>query len=411
MSEAIHSMSSSPYPVGLRTLVVDDDPMMVEIVVTVLRDAGLTSIETAHDGGAALQHLATSPIELLVCDLNMPKMDGVLLLSRIATLAARPAIILLSGEDSRVLDASRQFAEAKDLLVLGVLRKPVAFESLLELLQKYRLPRQLQTHPSHHFLLDGDRLSRGLATGAWDLAYQPKVDLSSGALIGVEALLRWQDPEMGPLSPPDVVQAAENAGLIDALTLAVLARAVRDRASLVRNGIDVNIAINVSMHNLHNVAMVDRMSEIVTAAGDQPSDFTLEVTETHLVMDLAQVLEALIRSRLQGFRIAIDDYGTGAATMQLLMQLPSTELKIDRSFVAAGTRSEHGHAALQSAIELGLRLGQSVIAEGVETKEEAQLARELGCHLGQGYFYGRPMNLEALVAWTSAPAVDQDVKT
>ncbi|HEY0660861.1 MAG TPA: EAL domain-containing response regulator [Lysobacter sp.] len=386
----------------MSTLVVDDDPMMVEIVVTVLRDAGLTSIQTASDGRTALEQLARGPIELLVCDLNMPGMDGIRLMSHLSLFAAPPAIILLSGEDPRVLDASRQFAEAKNLTILGVLQKPVTFGPLMESLQRYRPAVRRASSDSRSALLDGDSIRLGLTAQALHLAYQPKVDLDHGALVGVEALLRWHDPELGLVSPPEVIRAAEQADLIDALTLSILAQAVRDRAALVRAGIDINIAFNVSMHNLHSLAIVDSMSEIIAAADDQPGHFTLEVTETHLMEDLAQVLEALIRSRLQGFRIAIDDYGTGAATMQFLMQLPSTELKIDRSFITAAPHSERGRVLLQSAIELGLQLGQTVIAEGVETAQEARLARELGCHLAQGYLYGRPMALDDLIAWTSS---------
>jgi EAL domain-containing protein (putative c-di-GMP-specific phosphodiesterase class I)/CheY-like chemotaxis protein len=394
-------MSSSPYPAGLNILVVDDDRLMVEVIVAVLRDAGLTSIETASDGKTALEQLARNPVELLVCDLNMPGMDGIRLMSHLSLFARPPAIILLSGEDPQVLDASRQFAEAKNLTILGVLRKPVTFDPLIESLQRYRPAVQRASSDYRTARLDGDSIRLGLTSQALHLAYQPKVDLNLGTLVGMEALLRWHDPESGLVPPPEVIRAAESAGLIDALTLAILAQAVRDRAALVRAGIDTNVAFNVSMHNLHSLAIVDSMSEIITAADDQPGRFTLEVTETHLMDDLAQVLEALIRSRLQGFRIAIDDYGTGAATMQFLMQLPSTELKIDRSFISAAPHSERGRVLLQSAIELGLRLGQTVIAEGVETEQEAQLARELGCHSAQGYLYGRPMTLDALIAWTS----------
>ncbi|HWX66574.1 MAG TPA: EAL domain-containing response regulator [Rhodanobacter sp.] len=398
-------MSNSPYSVGLSTLVVDDDPTMVAIIVAVLHDMGLTSVETAANGTAALERLTADSIELLVCDLNMPGMDGIRLMSHIASFVVRPAIILISGEDQRVLDASQRFAEAKDLNVLGVLRKPVTFEALTELLQRYR-PASRRVSPNPRpVLLDDDAIRFGLTSQALHLTYQPKVSLQHGTLDGVEALLRWHDPERGLIPTPEVIRAAENAGLIDALTLAVLAGVVRDRISLAREGIDINMAFNVSMYNLHNLAIVERMCDIITAAGYQPDQFTLEVTETHLMNDLAQVLEALIRSRLQGFRIAIDDYGTGAATMQFLMQLPSTELKIDRSFVAAGPRNEEGRILLQSAIDLGLQLGQVVTAEGVETEEEGRLARELGCHLGQGYLYGQPMEVDALIAWTSTHPV------
>jgi EAL domain-containing protein (putative c-di-GMP-specific phosphodiesterase class I) len=396
------SVSSLPCLLDLRALVVDDDPLMVDIISTLLGDAGLASLETAGNGAAALEHLATHSVELLICDLNMPGMDGIRLMSQLASLPETPAIILLSGEDPRVLDTSRQFAEAKGLTILGVLSKPVDFASLLEALRQYNPAGQRASRDSHAVTLDGDTISVGLSAGALQLAYQPKVDLKDGSLIGVEALLRWEDAELGHIPAPVVVQAAENANLIDALTLAVLTRVVRDRAALLRAGIDINIAFNVSMHNLHNLAIIDHMSEIVASAHDQPDRFTLEVTETHLMDNLAHVLEALIRSRLQGFKVAIDDYGTGAATMQFLMQLPSTELKIDRSFVAAAPRSEHGRVVLQSAIELGLRLGQTVIVEGVETEGEAQLARELGCHFAQGYFYAHPMSLDELIAWTCA---------
>lgn len=399
-------MPSSPYPVGLRVLVVDDDPMMVGIISTLLGDVGFRSLETADNGAAALDRLAAHPIELLICDLNMPGMDGIRLMSHVAALPNRPAIILLSGEDSRVLDVSRQFAEAKGLTILGVLRKPVNFEPLSEALQRYHSVGQASPRDSHEIRLSSDSVLAGLGAGSLHLVYQPKVDMQDGSLVGAEALLRWQDAEHGYVPAPEVIRAAESANLIDALTLSVLERTVHDRAAFLRAGIDINIAFNVSMHNLHNLAIIDQMSEIVAAARDQPECFTLEVTETHLMKDRAHVLEALIRSRLHGFKVAIDDYGTGAATMQFLMQLPSTELKIDRSFVAAAPRSEQGRVLFQSAIDLGIRLGQIVIAEGVETEVEARLARELGCHLGQGYFYGRPMELDELIAWTPTHPVE-----
>jgi EAL domain-containing protein (putative c-di-GMP-specific phosphodiesterase class I)/ActR/RegA family two-component response regulator len=399
-------MSSFPRLAGLRALVVDDDPMMVEIISALLGDAGLVSLETAGNGTAALERLATHPVELLVCDLNMPGMDGIRLMSHVASLPDSPAIILLSGEDPRVLDVSRQFAEAKGLTILGVLSKPVDFESLMAVLLLYH-PAARPPPQSARKIILGERIGIGLNIDSLHLAYQPKVDLKDGSLIGVEALLRWEDAELGSVLAPEVVRAAESANLIDALTLAVLTRAVHDRAAMARSGIDINIAFNVSMHNLHNLAIIDRMSEIVTAANDRPDRYTLEVTETHLMENLAHVLEALVRSRLQGFKVAIDDYGTGAATMQFLLQLPSTELKIDRSFVAAGPRSEQGRVLLQSAIELGIRLGQVVVAEGVETETEEQLVRELGCHLAQGYFYARPMNVDELIAWTSTHPVGQ----
>ena len=384
---------------GLHALVVDDDPLMTELVSMLLQDCGLARIHTFASGWLALQHLVAQPAHLLICDLNMPGMDGVQLLTRVAELDPRPAIVLLSGEDPRILDSSRQFAEARRLTVLGVLRKPVAFEPLLALLRGYRPEARQAGGGRQQVVQDEAGLRAGLAQGALRLAYQPKVELRSGKLVGFESLLRWEDGVNGSVPPFTVVAAAESHGLIDELTLAVLDRAARDRGILAARGCAANFAVNLSLQNLKRVDIVERMHAVVATAGGAPSDFTLEVTETHLVDDLAQVLEALIRLRLLGFKISLDDYGTGASTMQLLSQLPSSELKIDRSFVAAGPHSPQGRAFLKSAIELGLQLGQTVVAEGVETEIERALVTELGCQVGQGYLFARPMPLDALHAW------------
>lgn len=386
----------------LRALVVDDDPFISEVVVGALRDAGLSLIETVGDGKSALENLLRHPVELLVCDLNMPGMDGIHLMSQLATSALPPAIILLSGEDLRILDASRQFAEAKNLTVLGVLRKPLTHDALMEVLHRYQPMLRRLSYGSLKLRLDEASLLRGLTTGALQLLHQPKVDLKNGSLVGVESLLRWNDSWIGAVPPQEVIRAAEDAQVVDALTQEILTKAVQDRAMLLSHGMDINFSINVSMHNLANARIVDYMSDIVRSFGDFPSRYTLEVTENHLIKDLAQVLETLIRARLRGFQIAIDDYGTGAATMQLLMQLPSTELKIDKIFVSMASRHGLGRSMLQSAVELGLQLGQTVTAEGVETAMQDRIARELGCHLGQGYYYGRPMTLDALIAWNEA---------
>jgi EAL domain-containing protein (putative c-di-GMP-specific phosphodiesterase class I) len=383
---------------GFRALVVDDDPLMTELIAMLLRDCGFVQIDIADGGHAALEHLSRSTADLLICDLNMPGMDGVQLMSRIAALEQRPAIILVSGEHSRILDSSRQFAEAKQLTLLGVLRKPVAREPLISLLDLYRPQTELPRADPVHAPLDAAYLSESIGNGAVRLLYQPKMDLRSGGMVGVEALLHWTHPTSGILPSALVVDAAEQCGLIDELTLAVLARATRDRRTAAEKGVFLDFAINVSLKNLHHANIVERMLDAVAAGLGEPSDFTLEITETHLVDDLARILEPLLRLRLFGFKISLDDYGTGASSMQLLSQLPSTELKIDRSFVTAAPKSAQGRAFMQSAVELALQMGQSIVAEGIETEEQRALALELGCQVGQGYLFSRPLPFEELMA-------------
>lgn len=390
-------MPNNPFS-GLRALVVDDDFLMTELIAMLLRDCGFVQIDIADGGHAALEHLSRRTADLLICDLNMPGMDGVQLMSRIAALDQRPAIILVSGEHSRILDSSRQFAEAKQLTLLGVLRKPVAREPLISLLNLYRPETELPRADSIHAPLDANSLSQGIDNGAVRLLYQPKIDLRSGGMVGVEALLHWTDPTFGIVPSAHVVEAAEQSGLIDQLTLAVLAQAARDRKIAANRGVFLDFAVNVSLKNLYDADIVERMLDAVATGLGEPSDFTLEITETHLVDDLAKILEPLLRLRLFGFKISLDDYGTGASSMQLLSQLPSTELKIDRSFVTAAPRSAQGRAFMQSAVELALQMGQSIVAEGIETEEQRALALELGCRIGQGYLFSRPIPFEELIA-------------
>lgn len=381
-----------------RVLVVDDDPLMTTVVTSLLRDAGVGDIRSAANGAEAQAHLTDHDAELVICDLNMPGMDGIQLLGRVAALGRRPSIILISGEDLRVLDSSRQYAEARQLVVLGALQKPVDREALFSLLAKFQpaiKPEDLRPRVA----IDADQLREGLANGAVHIAYQPKLDLQTGELTGVEALLRWHSPQLGAVSPCDVVHAAEQSGFIDELTFAILRRAVEDRCELAHAGLDINIAINLSLMNLQRPDLVDQIQRILAPMQEAAGHFTLEVTETRLVADLAQTLETLLRLRLQGFGISLDDYGTGASTMQLLAQVPSTELKIDRSFITAAPLSEQGRTFLKSAVDLGLHLGLSIVAEGIETESECATARELGCHCGQGYLFAAPMSLAELFRW------------
>lgn len=400
-------MSSVPVPPELRVhsaLIVDDDLVTIELLSVLLRDWVIADIETAPDGGHALAVLARRNVDLVICDLNMPGMDGAVLTKHLAALPHRPALILISGEDPRVLEAGMRLAIARGLVVLGFLRKPVDGSRLLELLRTYQ-PSDGRPHPfADRCAMDERSLRDGLVKGIHRLVYQPKVDLRSGALVGVEALLRWHDPVHGDIAPHEVVGVAERHHCIDELTLSILERAALDRSKFADAGVAVNVAVNVSLRNLRNEEMVEKIIDTVTLQGNAPSDFTLEITETHLVEDLATVLEVLIRLRMSGFHLALDDYGTGASTMQLLQQFPSTELKIDRSFVAAAPLSDQGRAFLSTAADLGKRLGQVIVAEGIETEREMALASELGCDQGQGYYFSRPLPFDLLLEWAHARA-------
>ncbi|MGO1003819.1 EAL domain-containing response regulator [Lysobacter sp. CA196] len=287
----------------------------------------------------------------------MPGTDGVWSFDRDAEFAVRPSVILISGEDPRVIDPSRQFAVARGLTLLSTLHKPIESEGLLHALRRHWAKTGSDSQRPSRLPFDPGRIRQELCGEALQLAFQPKVHLPDRTLAGIEAVLRWRDPELWCVPPP--------------------------RSSTARN-LNVGISFNMSMRSLNNTAVVDRMADVVAAGCDRFDRYIVEVTETHLMREPAKVLESLIQVRLRGFRIAIDDCGVGAAAMQVLMKLPSNELKIDLSFVAAASDSTQAYELL--VVELGLRLGQVVVAEGVETQTEAELVEALGCQQGQGYF-------------------------
>ncbi|MCW2671993.1 MAG: bifunctional diguanylate cyclase/phosphodiesterase [Frankiales bacterium] len=244
------------------------------------------------------------------------------------------------------------------------------------------------------------------------LHYQPKVALDDGHLVGVEALVRWQHPSRGLLLPGTFLPDVEDAQIMERLTAHVLGIALRQAASWQHEGHHIPVAVNVPTRSLTNPdfpALVEHLLEQVNIPG---ASLCLEITETSAMRHPARCIQSLARLRSQGVRISIDDYGTGYASMSYLRDLPVDELKIDRSFIT-NIATDPSSAILASAIiDLGHQLGLAVVAEGVENQIVAELLREGGCDVVQGYDYARPMAAELITQWRNPhqPAVALPVR-
>jgi predicted signal transduction protein with EAL and GGDEF domain len=234
------------------------------------------------------------------------------------------------------------------------------------------------------------------------LAYQPKIDLATGALVGVEALLRWAHPERGLLMPDVFIPLAERTALIDPLTHHVLDRAIAQAASWHRDGRDLHVAVNISARNLHDRDLPDLVAALLATHGLPAGALELELTERSLVEELAGAGAVLARLRDLGVRIALDDVGTGYSSLTHLRTLPVDVLKIDRSFVLALDAGAPDLPLVQALVTLGSGIGLQVVAEGVETTAARDVLAALGCDLAQGYLYSRPVPAAALVAWADA---------
>jgi EAL domain-containing protein (putative c-di-GMP-specific phosphodiesterase class I) len=245
-------------------------------------------------------------------------------------------------------------------------------------------------------LLDG--FERALINGRLRMVYQPKVSLTDGRLRRVEALVRWDDPELGAISPSRFVPLAEKHGLIDQLTHWGLRTTLRQWLSWREDGLDTCLAFNISALSLDHLDFPDLVERMCRALEVPTDRLVLELTEG-ATQPLVKLMDTLTRFRIKGIGLAIDDFGVGYSTLMQLRQLPFTELKIDRFFIEDAPMSNDSALIVKSIIDLAHGLNLTVTAEGVETAEQLKLLRELGSDVAQGVFVARPLEPDALQGW------------
>ncbi len=231
------------------------------------------------------------------------------------------------------------------------------------------------------------------------LHYQPKANLSTGRVSSVEALLRWRHPERGLLLPDAFVPLAQRTSLITPLAFFVVREALAQCRAWKEQGLELSVAVNLSMRNLLDLGFPDEVSSLLEASAVDPALLELEITESTMLADPARVAIVLGRLSALGVRLAIDDFGTGYSSLSHLRRLPIDVIKIDRSFVTTMTTHEDDATIVRSTIELAKNLGLEVVAEGVETKETWERLRALGCSQAQGLFLSRPLPAQRVAPW------------
>lgn len=242
-------------------------------------------------------------------------------------------------------------------------------------------------------------LQRAVRENELRLALQPKLDFASGAVAGAEVLLRWQHPVRGAVSPAQFIPFAEQTGFVRHLTQWALVHSTRLAAQLWREGFSVPLSVNISAADLGDPQLDTKVAQALADAGLAPEALTLEVTESGFIDNPREALAMLEALRAIGVRLSIDDFGTGYSSLSYLAHMPVDELKIDQSFVRRLHEDPALVAVVGSAIDMGHRLGLSVVAEGVETAAHAEKLRALGCDIGQGYLYAKPMPPDDFIDW------------
>jgi len=290
-----------------------------------------------------------------------------------------------------------------DIAMYAAKRQHAGIECYREELDR-RTPERLS--------LLGD-LREALDNNSLTVHFQPKVDLASSTVIGVEALARWHHPVRGWVGPDEFIPLAEETGLIKELTDQVLrasfaaTRAWRDR------GLDLRVAVNLSTLDLLDELLAERIAHRLEQHGLAPELLTLEITESSLLSDVPRVMATIGHLHRLGVSLSLDDFGTGYSSLSYLRRLPVSELKIDRSFIANILLEAHDDVIVKSTIDLGHNLGLRVVAEGIENSEVMDRLIEVGCDVAQGYGISRPLEVENFDTWLATtsyrvPRIERD---
>ena len=246
-----------------------------------------------------------------------------------------------------------------------------------------------------------ESFGRALAARKLNLVYQPKVSLKDGRLGRVEALVRWDDPELGPVSPSRFVPLAEQHGLIDPLTEWGLRETLKQWGRWREQGLETRLAFNISAVNLQRLDFPDLVEGMCREAGVPADRLVLELTEG-ATQPLVRLMDTLTRFRIKGMGLAIDDFGTGYSSLMQLRQLPFTEVKIDRCFVTDLPAAHDSRLIVKTIADLAHGLGLVATAEGIETIEQLRAVRELGCDVAQGFLVSQPLPPDELIEWNKA---------
>jgi len=373
----------------LSVMVVEDHGFQRRVALRLLEELGLTRVSAAADGRAALTLLEQMPMppDVVLVDLDLPEMDGIEFIGHLASRKLARTIALTSALDPALLNTVQGMTRAYGTRVLGVVEKPLTTAKLAEVLAQFHQTEDPQiSEPAIEVL--HDTLRHALDADEFEAYFQPKVALASGAVVGVEALARWCRGDR-VVGPSQFIGVLERENLIDTFTERMLQRACAWRRRWAQEGLELKVAVNVSMLNLVRVDAADRFQQIVADHGAKPRDIVIEVTESSVMSEAAHALNVLARLRLKGFGLSIDDFGTGYSSLAQLSQIPFTELKIDQGFVTGSPRQPRKRAVVETSLDLARKLQLTVVAEGVETVEEWQMLAELGCQQAQGFLISR----------------------
>jgi EAL domain-containing protein (putative c-di-GMP-specific phosphodiesterase class I)/CheY-like chemotaxis protein len=392
---------------SLKVLILEDNPFQLMALHQMLNANQVFDVLAADSVETALFSLEKrGAVDIAICDLQMRGADGLSLIGHLAATGLASAVIILSSVERSVLDSAVQLARQQGMQVLGALQKPASVASIGTLLEQWLRAKPAYAGGSTQALMpdDAERFQELLApardyTAEWTAHFQPKVGWL-GQLTGVELLARWQHPERGLLMPGQFLSGLEQAGLMPELTWHMLELALDlSYRRLQSHGRALPVAVNIAPQMLDQPEFVPRLLLLLERFPVRPQMLTLEVVEQSARQLAVVQFENLLRLRMAGCRLSIDDFGTGASNIQRLLELPFNELKIPAEFVRGLADDRRKSAVVAGAMFIANKMDLDVVVEGVETFDDYEALSMLGEPAIQGYFIARPMGENELSPW------------
>ncbi|MCG7496678.1 EAL domain-containing response regulator [Vibrio sp. Of7-15] len=377
----------------MKVLVVEDHQFQREVLIKQLSlypDLDIEGVSNAFD---ALAFISNNAPDLVICDLNMPEMDGITLLRAISEQDFQGHIVISSAVEVGVLNSVSHMCMAYKLNLLGSLPKPVRKNQLDELFVTLKQSKQEnKVRKERESLVFSEQdLKKALANNEFVPFYQPLIDFSTGEWVESEALARWDHPEHGILPPALFIEPLSKYGLITELSKQILLQVAQDLPTLGMR----KVAVNLTVQDLADRGFVD----FVLSHNISPNLVRFELTESELIDSFGLTLESASRLCMNGFKLGIDDFGTGYSSLAQLDHLPFSELKLDMSFIQSIEHSRSAKAIVESSLFLAKKLDLITVAEGIENQYLWQELKALGADLAQGYFIAKPFSIDDVEDW------------
>jgi len=394
-----------------RILVVDDDSFIVSLTVSALQKLGYSTIDTAGDGVDALKKLdnAAATYDIIICDLNMPEMDGIEFMKCANQRCFQGGLILLSGEDKRILQLALEMAECQKLNILGYLTKPINASILSDILSEHSNLTSEETQSENQQAISEAELLLGLRNGSESLVlyFEPIAHIRSGEIIGVETIAKWKHSTRGILEPEAFVPVAQEYGHMNELAINIYNKAVKQTAAWLSDGIFLQNHIEISLDALTTNSSVDLLLNKPTELGIAQKHINLEITDSEIDNEDTELTELLMRFHFKKIGIVIDNFDLGAPDMSRVSNFPFSQIKSHRDLLHSTNSDPQLGSTVKKNNSLAKKLNLEVAVKGIYDREDWNQAESLGFDCVQGEFCSAALSndnlLEFLDNWNPPP--------